>query len=129
MKALPLKGIPALYATQAFHKLLLGLKMLPAYFHESYPDFFERMDGMTPRDQETYIREALVFVRLEQEEILDLVQFCADANGIPYGKENISRLPPTDLHEIMACVALEIAREHRVRMISEDEKKNLKILA
>jgi hypothetical protein len=124
MKVLELKGMPAFYATQAYHKLMLGLKMLPAYYAETYEHFFTRMDALPEKDQEVYVREAALLVKLDREEVLDLVQFVADSNGVPYGPENIKSLAPEQLHEIIVAVSMEIARSHRVRLLSEDEKKN-----
>ncbi len=124
MKLLELKGPNSWYACQAVHKLLFGLKMLPTYGQETYKDFFSKLDEMNEEDQEMILREAVVFVKLEQDEIIDVTQFAADANGIPYSKENIKNLRPEEIHEIIVCVAKEVMKAHQVRFVSEDEKKN-----
>jgi len=124
MKVLELRGIPSYFATQAFHKLMLGLKMLPAYMGQTYEEFYAVLDQLEPSQQEGMIREAALFVKLDQEELLDLVQFCSDANGIPYGKNNIKTLPPEEIHEIVVAVCTEIAKDHSVKLLSAAEKKN-----
>jgi len=124
MKVLEIRGQQSYYAAQAFHKLMLGLKMLPAYCGEHYEEFYARMDKMTPEQQETMIREAAVFVRLEPEEFYDLIKFAADDNGVPYGPNNTKALKPEEIHEIITAVSFEIAKNHRVRLLSETEKKN-----
>ncbi len=124
MKVLELKGINSLYAAQSFHKLMLGLKMLPAYLSEDYKDFYAKIDAMEEKDQETMIREALTFVKLFEDEVLDVLRFASDANGIPIGKENIKNLSPVQIHDCMASVCLEIAKEHKIKIVSESEKKN-----
>lgn len=113
-----------MYAMQATHKLIFGLKMLPGYAHEEYHEFCARMDRMDHKDQETLMREAAVFVKLEPEEILDLIQFCADANGVPLGQAHLKGMKPADIHEAIVAVAMEVMKAHHVRLISEDEKKN-----
>jgi hypothetical protein len=127
MKVLELKGLNSLYAAQAFHKLMLGLKMLPAYLGESYKDFYDKLDAMSPEDQETMIREAIVFVKLDEDEQLDLLRFSCDVNGVPFGKENSKNLSPEQIHEHMVSVCLEIAQAHKINLVSKTEKKNLKI--
>lgn len=113
-----------MYAMQATHKLIFGLKMLPQYGAETYAEFFSRLDGMSDADRETMLREAAVFVKLEPDEIMDLIQFCADPNGVPYGPANLKGMEPVQIHEAIVSVAMEVMRAHHVRLISEDEKKN-----
>lgn len=125
MEVLELRGTPAFFAMQAFHKLMLGLKMLPAYFDKTYAVFYAELDALPSEDQEKYIREAAVFVRLEPEEIADLAQFVCDPNGVPYGPKNMKNLTPTEIHEIVVAVSLEIAKAHKVRILSEEQKKKL----
>jgi hypothetical protein len=127
MKVLELKGLNSLYAAQVFHKLMLGLKMLPAYLSESYKDFYDRIDSMEEKDQETMIREAVMFIKLYDDELLDVLRFATDANGVAYGKENSKNLTPAEIHECVVAVCLRIAQEHKINLVSEDEKKNLKI--
>lgn len=124
MKVLSIQGMNSLYAAQAAHKLLFGLKMLPQYMGESYEEFVERLDAMPDKDKETMIREAAVFVKLEEDELLDLAQYAADANGVPYTKENMKSLKPEDIHEIVVLVSMQVFREHKIRLLSESEKKN-----
>jgi hypothetical protein len=61
----------------AFHTLMLGLKMLPSYMGESYEEFFAACD-MLEADQEKLVREAALFVELQKEEVAAIVCFCAD---------------------------------------------------
>lgn len=124
MKLLPLQGINSFYAAQAVHKLILGLKMLPAYVGESYEAFLHRLDQLPAGDQETMIREAATFVKLETDEMLDLCQFAADPNGVPYGEPSLKNAKPELIHEIIVAVSMEVLKAHKIRLISEDEKKN-----
>lgn len=126
MKLRELKDWESFYAMQAVHKLLFGLKMLPTYMSLSYEEFFASLDSMEPKDQETILREAVVFVRLEPEELADILCFAVDPNGVPYQKNNSKNLKPEEIHEIIVAVSMEILRAHKVRLVTEKEKKNLK---
>jgi hypothetical protein len=123
MKVLELKGFKSLKALNAFHTLMLGLKMLPSYMHESYEDFFARVSEMAPEDQERLIREAVLFVELQREEVESLICFVADKNGVPYTAENMKSLKPDELIEIIVSVCREISKI-KVNFVSEVEKKN-----
>jgi hypothetical protein len=124
MKVRELRGIPAFHAFQAYQKVLLGLKMLPAYAHEGFEEFYARVEKMPALDQETLIREALaVGAKLDSEEIMDLVQFATDPNGVPYGKENVKSLDPPAMHEALVAVCCELA-SLKIQLVSDREKKN-----
>lgn len=123
MKVLELRGYKSLRALNAFHTLMLGLKMLPAYMGEHYEDFFGRIEKMDAAGQEKLIREAGLFVELREEEVEALVCFCTDANGVPYTAENLKNLGPRELHECVVAVCLEIAKI-KIDLVSNSEKKN-----
>lgn len=109
-------------AFNAFHALMLGLKMLPAYMAEQYEDFYSRVDSMSVEDQEKIIREAALFVELQKDELEAILSFAHDKNGVPYGPENLKNLGPAEIHEIIVQVCLEIAKI-KVNFLTEIEKK------
>lgn len=123
MKIKPLVGFNAYRAFIAFHKLMLGLKMLPAYRLESYEEFFARVAKMPAIDQERMIREAAIFVELTQDELESLACFATDPNGIPYTAANLKSLKHDVIYEIIVAVSLEISKI-KINFVSEDEKKN-----
>jgi hypothetical protein len=123
MKVLELRGFKSLRALNAFHTLMLGLKMLPSYMGESYEDFYARIAEMDEAGQEKMIREAALFVELQKEEVEALVCFCADANGVPYGPANLASLGPKELHEIIVAVCKVIGKI-KIDLVSDAEKKN-----
>lgn len=118
-----LKGYKSLTALNAFHTLMLGLKMLPDYLGLQYEEFFESIEKASPEQQEKLIRKAALFVKLERDELEALVCFVKDKNGVPYSAENIKNLGPDDLHEIIVSVCVAISRI-KVNFISSSEKKN-----
>ncbi len=126
MKILPLVGFKSLRALNAFNALLLGLKMLPAYIGETYETFFTSFQVKTEAEKETLIREAAVFVELQEDEVKALISFACDKNGIPYDDTNVKNLSAGDLHEIIVAVCMEIGRI-KIELVSESEKKKLTI--
>jgi hypothetical protein len=123
VNVLELRGYKSLKALNAFHTLMLGLKMLPSYIGESYEGFYSRIELMPPEDQEKMIREAVLFVELQKEEVDALATFCTDPNGVPYSAENIKNLGPSELIEMIVAVSKEIAKI-KISFVSEVEKKN-----
>lgn len=122
MKILELKGYKSLRAFNAFHALMLGLKMLPQHLSESYEEFYDRISEMSEADQKTIIREAALFVELQKDEVEALLSFVCDPNGVPYGAQNINNLSPQDIVEMIVAVCSEIAKI-KIDLVSDSEKK------
>jgi hypothetical protein len=122
-KVLPLVGQKSLRAFNAFHTLLLGLKMLPAYAAIDYPTFHAELEKLSEAQKETKLREAIAFVQLSPEEVDTLIGFCTDANGVPYGPINKNNLGPAEMFDCILSVCMEIGRI-KIDLISNDEKKN-----
>lgn len=122
-KVLPLKGYKSLKALNAFHALLLGLKMLPSYISQSYESFYESFKDKSDADKERLIREAALFVQLQQDEVEALVAFVTDPNGVPYSAANVNNLSVDELHEVIVTVCMEIGKI-RIDILGEHEKKN-----
>lgn len=125
MQVSELKGLKSLKAFYVFHKLMLGLNMLPEYRSVSYEDFYERIAEMSDSDKEKMIRLAAVFVDLQSDEIEALICFCKDKHGVPYSSENIKNLTPDVFLEIIVAVCVEISKI-KINLVSEAEKKSLK---
>ena len=123
MKVLELKGYKSLRALNAFHTLLLGLKMLPLYILDSYEEFFKKFEALSEKEKQTKVREAALFVELTQDEIEALACFCCDKNGIPFNKNSIPSLKPDEIIDIIVSVCMEISKI-KIDLVTEDEKKN-----
>lgn len=123
IKTLELKGTNSYTAMQVFHKLMLGLKMLPSYGHLSYEEFYKMMDLLSDQEKERKIREAALFVSLEKDELEALIYFCADKNGVRYGPENMKALSPDQIMELIVAASIEFSKI-QINFLSEAEKKN-----
>lgn len=122
MKLIPLAGYKSLRVLNAFHSLLLGLKMLPINLDKDYVSFFESFKTKTDGEKEEALRQAVAFVQLSPEEVEAIVSFATDANGIPYSKVNLAQLKPDELFEIIIAVCMEVGRI-KIELVSEEEKK------
>jgi hypothetical protein len=122
-KILPLTGYKSLKALNAFHALLLGLKMLPAYIQEDYESFYASFAEKSEKEKEKLLREAAVFVQLAEDEVSALITFATDKNGVPYSGVNLKNLKVDELHSIIVAVCMAIGRI-KIEIVSEDEKKN-----
>jgi hypothetical protein len=118
-----LKGYKSLRAFNAFHALILGLKMLPQYLGDSYADFYSALAEKSAEDQRKILREAACFVELQKDEVEALLSFVEDANGIAYGSANIGNLRPDEIVEMIVEVCMKMA-SFKIDMVSEAEKKN-----
>lgn len=123
IKVKPLVGFDALKAFNAYHTLLLGLKMLPDYMAETYEAFYERIEAMPEADQLKMIKAAVTHVPLQKEEVEAMALFVNDPNGVPYGPSNLKSLPLDKVIEIVISVAFEISKI-KVTLLSDSEKKN-----
>jgi hypothetical protein len=97
--------------------------MLPAYIMEDYETFYGSFKEKSDAQKEKLIREAALFVQLNQDEVEAILSFAADQNGIPYSAVNLKNLNPGELHEIIVAVCMQIGRI-KIEIVSEDEKKN-----
>ena len=122
-KVLELRGYKSLRALNVFHSLMLGLKMLPLYQHETYEAFFARVEQMSDADQEKMIREAVLFVTLDESEIEALISFVENPNGIPYQPQNLKSMSPDQIFEIIVAVSVAISKI-KINFVTADEKKN-----
>lgn len=122
-KVLPIQGYKSLRVLNGFNALLLGLKMLPAYASLPYEEFYMAFEELEDAGKESLIREAVMFVKLEEEEVEAMISFCSDPNGVPYSKANVRNLKPDELHACIVSVCLELSR-FKIDIVSESEKKN-----
>lgn len=119
----PLVGYKSLRALNAFHMIMMGLKMIPIYAYIPYEEFFAMFEEKTELEKENFLREGLSIIELKDDEIDALVGFCRDDNGIPYGKTNIKNMTLKDIYDCCLSVMIEISKID-ITFITEAEKKN-----
>jgi hypothetical protein len=121
-KTAEIKGYRSLRALNVFSTLLLGMKMLPMYLEIPYEEFYESFSDMPEEEKESMLRQAVAFVRLEQDEVEAMVSFVLDPNGVPYSPINLKKASPAEIHDMIVAVGMEIGRI-KVDLVSEEEKK------
>lgn len=123
VKLLPLRGLKSVHALCSFNALLFGLHCTPEHAGKSEEEFYNWWDALSHSDKEKYIVYAIGLCKLSEEEMLDLLAFCADANGIPLGRENITSAKPDYIVECIKTVCMAIA-DIKLKSIGENLKKN-----
>lgn len=124
-KCLPLVGYKSLTALNAYHALLMGLKMIPGNSHYTFEEFLAILEAMSDEDKINTLVTGAKIVQLEEEEIKSLICFCTDKNGIAYKAENMKTLSPSDLVEVIVTVCMEIMKNIKIDLVTTVEKKNL----
>lgn len=122
VKVREIRGPKCLAAYNVYSALLLGVKMLPAYELEGYESFYARIQMLSDEDKEKIIREAVAFVKLEDDDIRDVLTFCTDANGVPFGPENIRNLGLVETFESVVAVAKAVS-QFKINLVTDSEKK------
>lgn len=122
IKVQELKGYKAHRAFNAFHSLMLGLKMLPMYLKEDYEPFLERIQELPDAEKKKVLLAAAQFVPLDEEEIKALLYFCHDRNNVPLS-ETIKNIGPDVIMECIVAVCFEIS-QIKIDFLTEAEKKN-----
>lgn len=123
MKLLPLKGPDTYWALQSYIKLLFGLKMLPMYMGDTLEEFFAKVEAMSVDDRKKIVRQAVLMVTLDRDEVNSLIKFAADKNGVPFSRENTLSMDPAEYMEIIHAVTQAIAALEP-NFLSATEKKN-----
>jgi len=126
IKVTPLVGYKSLRALNAFHMIMMGLKMVPIYAFIPYEQFYASFDEKTEEEKELFLREGLAMIHLEDDEIDALIGFCCDKNGIPYTKANIKNLDLKQIYDCCLAVIIEISKI-QITFLTESEKKNLAV--
>jgi hypothetical protein len=122
----PLIGAKAMNALNIFQAALLALKMLPINLDITLDEFYYSFKGKSEAQRESDIRMAVSFLKLEEDELLTVVSFFKDANGIEMGRSHLKALGLKDQFEMTVSLLCEIGKID-IELISEDEKKKLKI--
>ena len=123
IKVLPLKGPETYWALQSYIKLLFGLKMLPMYAGLDMEEFFDAIERMPVDDRKKIVRQAVLMVTLERDELYSLIRFASDKNGVPFSRENTSGMSPKEFMDIVHAVTQALA-ELEPNFLSSTEKKN-----
>lgn len=77
-----------------------------------FREFGEWFFNLDAAKRKTYFKFALLFgASLEQDEMLSVLKFRQDNNGVAYSKENIKNIKLSEMVETIADVCVELSEE------------------
>lgn len=103
-----LKGIRSVRVMQITSMLMLGLLMLPINMNKKFDDFYTEILEYDESAQRKVLEDAIRFVELKDEELLAVMGFCKDANGLQIDKTNISNYNPAEIMDMVVEVCLQV---------------------
>lgn len=128
IKTLPLQGLKSVYALNAFMTLLFGLATEQRLAGQDFEETYANFEALPIEDKAKQLRHALQIVNLQKEDMLSLLAFAQDKNGIAFTEASVKQMPPGDILDAMLAVCLELAKI-KPRTLSEDVKKNCPVSA
>lgn len=104
------KGLEGLRAYKAMMVLVRSLWFLAEVNqNKEYEEFLTWFDGQEPEKLKELFKVAVVYgVKMDKDELLDLLCFCTDNNGVKISKENINNLEVKDMIDKVVGVCLEL---------------------
>lgn len=106
--ATELKGIKSVRVMQITSMLMLGLLMLPINMNKKFDDFYSEILEYDEAAQRKVLEDAIRFVELKDEELLAVMGFCKDANGVQIDKSNIGNYNPAEIMDMVVEVCLQV---------------------
>ena len=119
-----LRGLKSVYAVNALSNLVYGLAVEQAHLGQDIEETYAKFEALDEAGQRKQLKHALRIVNLTQEDMLNLLSFALDVNGVPYDEGRIKTMPPTDIMDAMLEVACQVAKVIKPRSITNDAKKN-----
>jgi hypothetical protein len=104
------KGLPGLRAYKAMMAIVRSLYFIAEVSEgREYKEFLEWFDNQSKEELTRLFKVGVVYgIKLDQDEILDLVGYCKDKNGVKIAKENLNSIPVKELVDKMVDVCLEL---------------------
>lgn len=101
-----LKGLKSVRVMQITSTLVMGLAMLPVNMNKTFAEFYQEVIEADVDTQRKILEDAIRFVELSEEELLAVLCFCADSNGIAISKSNIGNYEPNKIMDMVVEVCL-----------------------
>ena len=123
-----LKGLKSIYAVNALSSLVYGLASEQAHLGQGIEETYAKFEQLDEAGQRIQLKHALQVVNLTQDDMLNLLCFALDPNGVPYDETRVKNMAPTDIMDAMLEVACKVAQTvKKTRSITEDSKKNCQL--
>lgn len=118
-----LRGYRSVLAYNAFYALLMGLAVEQAHFGQEAEVTFAKFEALPDEQKEEQLKHALKLVNLSKDDMLNLLAFAVDANGIPYDQKNMEQMEPQKIFEGLLAVCMAFAKI-KPFFFDENVKKN-----
>ena len=119
-----LRGLKSVYAVNALSNLVYGLAVEQAHLGQDIETTYAKFEALDEAGQREQLKHALRLVNLSKEDMLNLLSFALDVNGIPYDEGRVKNMAPAEIMEAMLEVACKVAQTIKPRSITDDAKKN-----
>ena len=124
-----LRGLKSIYAVNALSSLVYGLAIEQAHLGQDIEETYAKFERLDEKEQREQLKHALRIVNLTQDDMLNLLYFALDANGVPFDENRVKNMAPTDIMDAMLEVACKVAKTvKKTRSITEDSKKNCQLV-
>lgn len=118
-----LKGIKSVKVLNVLCTLLYGYYLLPTNSSKKYEEFVESFEMAEINEKKEILYKAMLCVDMPQDDVLALMSFCKDANGVQYSDVNSKNLNPKEIIDICIDVLLEVSKI-KLFSLTEEQKKN-----
>lgn len=105
-----LRGIKTPAAFQVLFTLLIGYFQVPVLNQMiDFEKFVDTFDKAERAEKEEILRKAVTIVPLTEEELLNVLYFARDVNGVRFTRENIDNLKYDEILKLVVDVCLAFA--------------------
>lgn len=118
-----LRGLKSVWAFNAYYSLVYGLAVEQAHLGQDIETTFAKFEALPAEKKTEQLRHALKIVNLSKDDMLNLLAFAVDKNGIPYAQRNLETLQPQEILDAILAVCVKLA-ELKPRTADESVKKN-----
>lgn len=102
-----LRGLKSPAGFQVLYTLLIGFYSIPTFEKNTdFNEFIKEFEKMPREQRREILMKSACITPLKEEEYLNVLCFCKDPNGIPYGKENVNNLKYDEIIELVVEVCL-----------------------
>lgn len=123
VKVKELRGYRSVLAYNAFYALLMGLAVEQAHLGQRIETTFAKFEALPEEQKEEQLKHALKLVNLSKDDMLNLLAFAVDANGIPYAQKDVEEMEPQKIFEGLLVVCMAFAKI-KPFFLNENVKKN-----
>lgn len=117
-------GAESMTVLASFNRFMLLTLSNPLLGAVDYVTFYEELAKESPAKQEEHIRMSVALHDVGPDEILAIMKYIRDPNGIRVSRATVAKMPPNVIHECITQVFLKVSR-YRITLASREEVKRV----